>query len=218
MSKEFCEMNILVVKANNRPATEGISSKMYEVFMENVESDHVTTFDVFEEDMPYFGQEMFDAFGKAELGEEMTDLETRLLAAKKKAMDALAAADIVVFAFPLWNLSIPARLQTFIDYVYQAGFTFKYDEKGQLVSLMKDKKAVLLNARGGLYSSPEMASMEMANNYMRNVVGGVFGMDIAHEVIIEGHNALPDQAATIIEEGMEKVKEVAKEVSKIAVK
>ncbi len=209
-------MNILVVKANNRPASEGISSKMYETFMENIEGN-VTTFDVFAEDMPYFGQELFDAFGKVQSGEEMTDVEQRLLAAKQKAMDALTAADVVVFAFPLWNLTIPAKLQTFIDYVYQAGFTFKYDENGQLVSLMKDKKAVILNARGGLYSAPEMAPMEMSVNYIKNVVGGIFGMEIAHEVVIEGHNAMPDKAKEIIEEGLEKVKTVAKELSAVTV-
>ena len=55
-------------------------------------------------------------------------------------MDALTAADVVVFAFPLWNLTIPAKLQTFIDYVFQAGYTFKYNENGQLEGLMTDKK------------------------------------------------------------------------------
>ena len=115
-------MNVLVVKANNRPASEAVSSKMYETFMENVEGVNVTTYDVFAEDMPYFGQDLFNAFGKVESGEEMTDVEQRLLAAKQKAMDALTAADVVVFAFPLWNLTIPAKLQTFIDYVYQAGY------------------------------------------------------------------------------------------------
>ena len=134
-------MNILVVKANNRPASEAVSSKMYETFMENIEGVNVTTYDVFAEDMPYFGQDLFNAFGKVESGEEMTDIEQRILAAKQKAMDALTAADVVVFAFPLWNLTIPAKLQTFIDYVYQAGFTFKYDENGQAVQLMTDKKA-----------------------------------------------------------------------------
>lgn len=209
-------MNILVVKANNRPAAEAVSSKMYETFMENVEGN-VTTFDVFAEDMPYFGQELFNAFGKVQSGEEMTDLEGRLLAAKQKAMDALTAADVVVFAFPLWNLTIPAPLQTFIDYVYQAGFTFKYDENGQLVSLMNDKKVVILNARGGVYSAPEMAPMEMAVNYMKNVTTGVFGMELTHEVIIEGHNAMPDKAEEIIAEGLEKVKAVAKELSAVTV-
>ncbi|MDF2067332.1 FMN-dependent NADH-azoreductase [Bacillus sp. Cr_A10] len=207
-------MNILVVKANNRPAAEAVSSKMYETFMENIEGANVTTFDVFKEDMPYFGQDLFNAFGKVQNGEELTDLEARLLAAKQKAMDALTAADVVVFAFPLWNLTIPAPLQTFIDYVYQAGFTFKYSEEGQLVSLMTDKKAVILNARGGIYSSPEAAPMEMSANYIKNVVGGVFGMQITDEVIIEGHNAMPDKAEEIIAAGLENVRVVAQSLSK----
>ena len=211
-------MNILVIKANNRPSSEGISSKMYETFMENIEGVNVSTFDVFAEDMPYFGQDLFNAFGKLQSGEEMTDIETRILAEKQKAMDALTAADVVVFAFPLWNLTIPAKLQTFIDYVYQAGFTFKYDENGQLVSLMTDKKAIILNARGGLYSAPAMAPMEMSVNYIKNVVGGVFGMEIIDEVIIEGHNAMPDKAAEIIAEGLEKVKAAAQELSAVAAK
>lgn len=206
-------MNVLVVKANNRP--DGISTKMYDTFMENVQNVNVTTFDVFAEDMPYFGQDLFNAFGKVQNGEELSDIESRLLAAKQKAMDALTAADVVVFAFPLWNLTIPATLQTFIDYVYQAGFTFKYDENGQLVSLMTDKKAVILNARGGYYSAPEAQPMEMSVNYIKNVVGGVFGMEIIEEVIIEGHNASQDKAEEIIANGLEAVKKVAKSLQTV---
>ena len=48
------------------------------------------------------------------------------------------------------------------------------------------------------------------SNYIKNVVGGVFGMEIAHEVIIEGHAAAPDQAEAIIAEGLAKVEEVQK--------
>ena len=133
-------MNVLVVKANNRPASEAVSSKMYETFMENLEGVNVTTYDVFAEDTPYFGQDLFNAFGKLASGEEITDVEQRLLAAKQKAKDALTAADVVVFAFPLWNLTIPAKLQTFVDYVYEAGYAFKYDENGQAVQLRTDKR------------------------------------------------------------------------------
>ncbi|PAD39638.1 FMN-dependent NADH-azoreductase [Terribacillus sp. 7520-G] len=205
-------MNVLVVKANNRPASEAISSKMYETFMHEIEGAEnlsVTTYDVFAEDTPYFGQELFDAFGKVQNGAELNDTEQRLLAAKQKAMDLLTAADVVVFAFPLWNLTIPAKLQTFIDYVYAAGFAFKYDAEGNMIQLMTDKKAIFLNARGGVYSAPEAAPMDMSLNYMRNVFGGIFGMEIIDEVIIEGHNASPDQAASIIEAGLAQVKEAA---------
>lgn len=209
--------NVLVIKANNRPATEAISSKMYETFMENIEGVNVTTFDVFKEDMPYFGQDLFNAFGKVQNGEELTDLESRILAAKQKAMDAITAADVVVFAFPLWNLTIPAPLQTFLDYTTQAGFSFKYNEEGQLVQLLTDKKAVILNARGGVYSTPETAPMEMAVNYVKAIVGGFYGMEIIDEVIIEGHNANSSKAQEIIAEGLEKVAAVAKSLSAVAV-
>ncbi|WP_453991453.1 FMN-dependent NADH-azoreductase [Bacillus nitroreducens] len=210
-------MNVLVVKANNRPASEAVSSKMYETFINNIEGVNVTTYDVFAEDMPYLGQDLFNAFGKLESGEEMTDIEKRILAAKQKAMDALTAADVVVFVFPLWNLTIPAKLQTFIDYVYQAGYSFKYDENGNAVQLLTDKKAVILSARGGIYSTPEAAPMEMAATYIKNVAGGVFGMEITDEVIIEGHAAAPDKAEEIIAEGLEKVEAVAKKLSAVLV-
>ena len=213
-------MNVLVVKANNRPASEAISSKMYETFMAELEGKdvNVTTYDVFEEDTPYFGQDLFNAFGKVQNGGELTDVESRLLAAKQKAMDLLSNTDVVVFAFPLWNLTIPAKLQTFVDYVYAAGFAFKYDESGNMVSLMPEKKAIFLSARGGVYSAPEAAPMEMAVTYMRNVFGGVFGMEIMDEVVIEGHNAMPDKAQEIIAAGLEEVKASAQRVVELAVK
>jgi len=210
-------MKVLLVRANNRPASDAVSSAMYETFAANLKGVEVSTFDVFAEDMPYFGQDFFDAFGRAQAG-TLTDEDKRLLAAKQKAMDAVTAADVVVFAFPLWNLTIPAPLQTFIDYIYQAGFSFKYNEQGQLVQLLTSKKTILLNARGGIYSSPEAAPMEMSLNYMRNVVNGVFGMEIIDEVVIEGHNAAPAQKDAIIAEGLERVKAAAEKLSLVAVK
>ncbi|HJH10700.1 MAG TPA: FMN-dependent NADH-azoreductase [Metalysinibacillus jejuensis] len=211
-------MNVLVVKANNRPSSQAVSSKMFEAFMENIEVENVTVFDLFEEYTPYFGQDFFAIFGKLQNGETLTDEEQAMLAAQQKVQKLFTEADIIVYAFPLWNLTIPAKLQTFIDYVFQAGFTFKYNEQGQMVSLQPNKKVVLLNARGGVYSTEEANSMEMAVNYMRNVVTGIFGQEIMAEVIIEGHNAAPQNAEQIIADGLARVAEVAKEVNRIAVK
>ncbi|MEZ0479942.1 FMN-dependent NADH-azoreductase [Planococcus sp. SSTMD024] len=206
--------NILVVKANNRPASEGVSSKMHEVFMENLKTDaEVNTFDVFAEDMPYFGQDFFDAMQKSAQAEELSDLEQRILTAANKAMDAFMDADVVVFAFPLWNMTIPAALQTFIDYVYRAGMTFKYTEEGP-VGLVPEKKVIILNARGGVYSTPEAAPSEMSVNYIRGIMN-FFGITDIEEVIIEGHNMYPDRAEQIIADGMERVKESAGSLSKV---
>ena len=85
--------NVLVVKANNRP--DGVSTKMYETFMAEiatVEGVNVSTFDVFEERMPYFGQDLFNAFGKLQAGEELAEIEAASLAAMNKSREALTAA------------------------------------------------------------------------------------------------------------------------------
>ncbi len=211
-------MNILVVKANNRPSSEGVSSKMHEVFMNELPQTSdldINTFDVFEEDMPYFGQDFFNAMTKSAQAEQLTDIEQRILTASNKAMDAFMDADVVVFAFPLWNKTIPAPLQTFIDYIYRAGVTFTYNENGP-VGLVPDKKVIILNARGGIYSTPEMAPSEMSVNYVRMIMN-FFGITNIEEVIIEGHNQYPDRAEQIIADGMQDVKAVANRLVTVTV-
>ncbi|MEK6267168.1 MAG: FMN-dependent NADH-azoreductase [Planococcus sp. (in: firmicutes)] len=208
--------NVLVVKANNRPATEGVSSKMYEVFMDTIGVGtelNINTFDVFKEDMPYFGQDFFDAMQKSAQAEPLNELEQRILTAANKAMDAFMEADVVVFAFPLWNKTIPAPLQTFIDYVYRAGVTFKYTAEGP-VGLVPEKKVIILNARGGVYSTPEMAPAEMSVNYVRLIMD-FFGITDIEEVIIEGHNMYPDRAEEIKADGMKRVEQAANSLVKV---
>ena len=206
-------MNILIVKANDRPATESISSRMFETFYEEVKNNEkldVTVYDIYKEDMPYIGQDLFGAFGKMASGESLTAAEEAVVAANQKARDAFTAADVVVIAFPLWNLTIPAKLQTFIDYIFAGGYTFKYDETGKMVALLPDKKVILMNARGGVYSTNEMQAMEMSVNYLRNVFAGIFQNEIIDEIIIEGHNKDPERAQEIIETGLEKVRQAAR--------
>jgi FMN-dependent NADH-azoreductase len=211
-------MNILVVKANNRPSSEGVSSKMHEVFMNELQNGkdlNINTFDVFKEDMPYFGQDFFNAMTKSAQAEQLTDIEQRILTASNKAMDAFMDADVVVFAFPLWNKTIPAPLQTFIDYIYRAGVTFSYNENGP-VGLVPDKKVIILNARGGVYSTPEMAPSEMSVNYVRMIMN-FFGITNIEEVIIEGHAQFQDRAEQIIADGMQEVKAVANRLATVTV-
>jgi FMN-dependent NADH-azoreductase len=201
---------VLVVKANNRP--DGISTKMFDTFVEAAkqnENIELTTFDVFEANFPQYGQDLFNAFSKLQSGEPLNEVEAASIEAQQKAQAALTKADIIVFAFPLWNLSIPTPLQAFLDYNIQAGFSFKYNEHGQKDFLLGDKKVILLNARGGFYNTPEANAIEMAVNYMRAVIPNYLGFDIVDEVIIEGHAQDQANAAAIIEEGLGKVRAVA---------
>lgn len=150
--------NVLVIKGNNRP--NGISTKMYETFVAEAakhEELNVSTLDVFAEKMPHMEQDLFDAYTKIANNEEMTADEKASYRAMTTCRTALDAADIIVFAFPLWNGTIPTAVQSFIDYTYASGYTFKYTENGEYITLLSHKKYVVLNARGGNYSDPSMA-------------------------------------------------------------
>ncbi|MGE5379860.1 MAG: FMN-dependent NADH-azoreductase, partial [Methylocystaceae bacterium] len=74
------------------------------------------------------------------------------------------------FAEPLWNLSIPAILKAYIDYICVAGITFQYTEKGP-IGVCSGKKAVNITTRGGEYSEGPGAAFEMGDRYLKTILG-----------------------------------------------
>lgn len=77
-------------------------------------------------------------------------------------------ADKYVIAEPMWNLSVPAILKAYIDYVCVTGITFKYTEEGP-VGLCQGKKAINICSRGGEYSKEPSTNYEMGDRYLRTI-------------------------------------------------
>ncbi|MNP35956.1 FMN-dependent NADH-azoreductase 1 [compost metagenome] len=122
-------------------------------------------------------------------------------------LEQFLAADKVVFAFPLWNFTIPAQLLTYMFYLNQAGKTFKYTAEGP-VGLVGDKKVALLQARGGVYSVAPMDAVEMSMKYMKSSLN-FWGISNPEEVVVEGHNQFPDRAEQIVQDGVKRAAELA---------
>ncbi|KON83493.1 FMN-dependent NADH-azoreductase [Sporosarcina globispora] len=202
---------VLFVKANNRPADQAVSVKLYEAFLASYKESHpndtVVELDLYNEELPYVGVDMIDGTFKSSRGLDLTVEEAKAVAVADKYLDQFLAADKVVFGFPLWNLTIPAVLHTYIDYLNRAGKTFKYTQEGP-VGLIGDKKIALLNASGGVYSEGPKAKVEMAVKYVANMMG-FFGAKDIEKVVIEGHNQFPDKAEEIIAAGLKKAVKVA---------
>lgn len=202
---------VLFVKANNRPANQAVSVKLYEAFLASYKESHpndtVLELDLYKEELPYVGVDMINGTFKASRGLDLTAEEAKAVAVADKYLEQFLAADKVVFGFPLWNLTIPAVLHTYIDYLNRAGKTFKYTPEGP-VGLIGDKKIVLLNASGGVYSEGPKAEVEMAVKYVASMMR-FFGVKNMEKVVIEGHNQLPDKAEEIIAAGLEKAVKVA---------
>ncbi|MBJ8107588.1 MULTISPECIES: FMN-dependent NADH-azoreductase [Bacillus cereus group] len=202
---------VLFVKANNRPADQSVSVKLYYAFLASYKESHpnetVVELDLYNEELPYVGVDMINGTFKSSRGFDLTAEEAKAVAVADKYLDQFLAADKVVFGFPLWNLTIPAVLHTYIDYLNRAGKTFKYTSEGP-VGLIGNKKIALLNASGGVYSEGPKAPMEMAVKYVASMMG-FFGAKDIEKIVIEGHNQFPDKAEEIIAVGLEKAIKVA---------
>lgn len=202
---------VLFVKANNRPAKQAVSVKLYEAFLASYKESHpndtVVELDLYKEELPYVGVDMINGTFKASRGLDLIAEEAKAVTVADKYLEQFLAADKVVFGFPLWNLTIPAVLHTYIDYLNRAGKTFKYTPEGP-VGLIGDKKIVLLNASGGVYSEGPKAEVEMAVKYVASMMS-FFGVKNIEKVVIEGHNQFPDKAEEIIAAGLEKAVKVA---------
>ncbi|MFC5528820.1 FMN-dependent NADH-azoreductase [Cohnella yongneupensis] len=195
--------NILFVKANDRPADQAVSVKMYEAFLNSYKEAHpndtVTELDLYEDNIPHFGNDAMTGNYKLAQGYPLTPEEQSAADTANRYLEQFLAADKVVLAFPLWNFTAPSPVISYISYLAQAGKTFTYTDKGA-VGLVGDKKVTLLCARGGVYSTEPMASMEAAIRPIKATLG-LFGIQ-TEEVIIEGHNQFKDRSAEIISEGL----------------
>ncbi|WP_078427995.1 FMN-dependent NADH-azoreductase [Alkalihalobacterium alkalinitrilicum] len=204
--------HVLFIKANSRPIEQAVSVKLYQAFVDSYRESNpdavITELDLFNENLPYYDTSMINGMFKLGKDIELSAEEKTATEIVNKYLNQFLEADKIVIAFPLWNFTVPAVLHTYFDYLSQAGKTFKYTSEGP-VGLISDKKVVLLNARGGVYSEGPAKSVEMAVNYVQNIFG-FWGIQNPTTIIVEGHNQYPDQAESIIADGIKKAIEVAK--------
>ncbi|QYF85468.1 FMN-dependent NADH-azoreductase [Brevibacterium sp. PAMC21349] len=202
---------VLFVKVNDRPADQAISSKMYDTFLQTYKETHradeVTELDLFKEELPYYGNTAITGLYKRNQGLELTAEEESAAKLVDQYLNQFMAMDKVVFAFPLWNSTVPAPLITYLSYLAQAGKMFNYTAEGP-VGYAGDKKVMLLNARGSDYALEGMASAEMAVSLVKNIIG-LWGINNPETVVIEGHNQYPDRSQKIIADGLENVAKAA---------
>jgi len=202
---------VLFIKANSRPIEQAVSVQMYQTFLDSYKEanpeDTIIELDVFEENLPYYDTDKINGMFKLAKNLDLTPEEIKATELVNKYLNQFLSVDKVVFAFPLWNFTIPAALHTYLDYIGQVGKAFSYTAEGP-VGLLSDKKVVLLNASGGIYSEGPAQSLEMSVSYLK-VLLNFWGVQDVTTIVIEGHNQYPDKAQDIINEGLEKTVKVA---------
>jgi FMN-dependent NADH-azoreductase len=76
------------------------------------------------------------------------------------------------------------------------------------VGLLTDKKALHIQARGGIYSEGPAAQMEMGHRYL-DIMMQFYGVPSFEGLFIEGHAAMPEKAQDIKADGISRAKDLA---------
>lgn len=173
--------------------------------------DHeVIHLDLYKEYIPQIDADVLNGWGKLRSGkslDELTSEEKAKVGRLSELCEQFIEADKYVFVTPLWNFSFPPVLKAYIDAVAVAGKTFKYTEQGS-VGLLTDKKALHIQARGGIYSEGPAAQMEMGHRYLA-VVMQFFGVPSFEGLFVEGHAAQPEKAEEIKQNAIVRAKDLA---------
>jgi FMN-dependent NADH-azoreductase len=213
---------VLFITANPKAANDSFSLTVGQEFIEAYKqenpADEVVTIDLFEANVPMIDDEVLEAWGKLAAGTAFTDL-SESQQAKVGAMNAnleqFIEADRYVFVTPMWNFSYPPVVKAYIDNLAVAGRTFKYTENGP-VGLLEGKKALHIQATGGIYSEGPAAAMDFGHNHLKAVLA-FMGVTDVELLAVEGMGAMPQQAEEIKAAAIEKAKEAAARFGKEAV-
>lgn len=95
-------------------------------------------------------------------------------AARLKLIEELEAADTVLIAAPMYNLTVPSTLKAWLDQVILLGRNVAVEG-----SPTKGKPAYVVASRGGSYGpGAPREGYEYVQNYLQAVLGDMLGMEV----------------------------------------
>lgn len=199
-------VKVLYIKANARPEgisrTYRISDSFIEAYKKAHPGDEVITLDLYKEKINFLPKGDITELHRPEPG------KGRNHPVLKYAYQ-FAEADKYVIAEPLWNLSIPAILKAYIDYITVTGITFKYTEKGP-VGLCLGKKALNVTTRGGAYLEGPGSAFEMGDRYLRTLFA-FFGIRDFKTIAAEELDVIGADIEKIVGKAIKEARELAKD-------
>lgn len=206
---------VLYITAHPHDETQSYSMAVGKEFIDNYRqanpNDEVVHLDLYNMNIPHLDADIFSGWGKLRAGtsfDQLSENEKAKVSRVNELTDQFVAGDKYVFVTPMWNFSFPPIMKAYIDTLCSAGKTFKYTEQGP-VGLLTDKKALHIQARGGIYSEGPAAEIEMGHRYLAAIMQ-FFGVPSFEGLFIEGHNQYPERAQEIKQQALVRAREMAK--------
>jgi FMN-dependent NADH-azoreductase len=108
-----------------------------------------------------------------------SDEQRVLLQFSDDLVEELQAADQFLIATPMYNFGIPAKLKAYIDHIVRAGVTFKTNSDGSYTGLLSGKKATVIIASAGEYTTGAPSEgLDTLKPYLREILGFIGVTDV----------------------------------------
>ena len=98
--------------------------------------------------------------------EDRTAAQRAVVEYSDALIEELNSADVIVFAVPMYNFSVPSTLRAYFDHVARSGVTFRYTAAGPQ-GLIQGKQAYVFITRGGYYAD----AADTQTPYLRQFLG-----------------------------------------------
>ena len=198
--------NVLVINSSANGA-QSVSNKLTREFADQLKaalpSVRVTVRDVGAEPIPHLVPET--VAGIRAVAE--TEAEKQALALSDALVAELKEADLIVIGAPMYNFGMPSTLKTWFDHVLRARVTFRYTEEGP-EGLLKDKRAIVIESRAGVYSEGAASAMDSQEPHIRTLLGFMGITDVSF-IRVEGLAFGPEAAAAAIEGAARQLRGIA---------
>ena len=150
----------------------------------------VVQYDLGDRPLPHLSSDAIGALRRAELA---TAEQRELGALSDRMIEELQRADLIVIGSPMHNFGITSQLKAWFDTIICAGKTFSYGEQGP-EGLLKDKRAIVVETRGGVYTTGPAASFNHQEPHLKTLLGFI-GISDVQFIHAEGLDMGPESRA-----------------------
>lgn len=202
---------VLFVKGNPKGVDQSYSLRLGKSLLEAYQAANpgaqVTELDLYEDHIPLIDEDVMNGWGKLAQQQELSHHEARKVQRLGELVDQFLDTDVVVFAAPMWNFGYPPMVKAYMDAIAVAGRTFQYTAQGP-VGLATGKKAVIVEARGGIWSGDAARGAEHSQSHLRGFLG-FLGVTDVELLVVEGLAIDPSKGEELLAEAQGRAQGVA---------
>lgn len=196
---------LLYITANRKPVEESVSLTVGETFLNAYRSafpaSKVEKLDLFQETFPLPKREELAMWER-----QRVLSEEEISALLNPHVEQFKQADRIVFVTPMWNMSFPPQVKSYIDRIIVPGHTFEFTEKG-IEGRMTDKQVLHIQSTGGIYSEGPLVSFEHGDSYLKLMMK-LIGVPLYDLIRIEGTSTSPDGVSEQISEADAEIQQI----------